>query len=254
MGDGLGHEKLRVYQRGLDHVAWMHTVLAGIDQSAVVLDHWARAAESIIENIANGNSRRSRSDRNQYFDVSIGSSLECAACLDVCHSRELISHELLTKGKKMLQPIVSMTIGLREAESAFVREESATCSAWKYEGDFAHERLDAYKVALELVVWFHHFLGKADIGASYVKRLDKGTTSLVLNIAEGNGRFSEVDQMRFLDIAHTCAMRVAACLDVLVARRQVQSLQIAEGKQILSRAVLLVLGLRGYLNDSEPKA
>jgi four helix bundle protein len=239
---------------GLDHAAWMHTVLAGIDRSAVVLYHWARAAESIIENIANGNSRRSRSDRNLYFDVAIGSALECAACLDVCHCRKMISDGQRTQGKKMLHPILSMTIGLREAESAYVREESATYSSGKFEGDFAHERLDAYKVALKLVVWFHHFLGKADIGASYVKRLDKGTTSLVLNIAEGNGRFSEADQTRFLDIAHTCAMRVAACLDVLVVRRQVQSQQIAEGKQLLARVVPLVLGLRGYHDDSEPKA
>jgi four helix bundle protein len=164
----------------------------------------------------------------------------------------MISDELRTQGKKMLQPIVSMTIGLREAESAYVREESSTCSAWRIEGDFAHESLDAYKVALELVSWFHHFLGKADIAASYMQRLDKGTTSLVLNIAEGNGRFSEADQTRFLDIAHTCAMRVAACLDVLVARRQVESSQIAEGKQILARVVPLVLGLRSYHADSEP--
>ena len=108
-------------------------------------------------------------------------------------------------------------------------------------------------MALELVVWFHRFLGSADIGSTYVKRLDKGTTSLVLNIAEGNGRFSEPDQTRFLDTAHTCAMRVAACLDVLAVRQQVRGLQIEEGRLILARVVPLVLGLRGYLDDSSPE-
>jgi len=251
MGVGLGHEKLQVYQRALEYVGWTQTALAGIDHSAVVLDHWDRAAESIVENIANGNSRRTRSDRNQYFDVAIGSALECAACLDICRCREMISDDTRMQGKKMLQPIVSMTIALREAESAYVREELAPGSAWKYDGDFAHERLDAYKVALELVVWFHRSLGQADIGAVNMKHLDKCTTSLVLNIAEGNGRFAAADQARFLDIAHTCGMRVAACLDMLVARRQVQDTQIAMGKQILSRVVPLVLGLRGYLVDSK---
>ena len=72
---------------------------------------------------------------------------------------------------------------------------------------------------------------------------------MVLNIAEGNGRFSEADQVRFLDIAHTSAMRVAACLDLLVARRQVEVHQIEDGKQILARIVPLLLGLRGYLDD-----
>ena len=72
---------------------------------------------------------------------------------------------------------------------------------------------------------------------------------MALNIAEGNGRFSEADQVRFLDIAHTSAVRVAAYLDLLVARRQVEVHQIEDGKQILARIVPLLLGLRGYLAD-----
>lgn len=250
---GFGHEKLKVYGRGLEHVTWMHSVLAGVEQSAVVLDHWIRAAESIIENIANGNSRRSRADRNGYFAVAIGSALECAACLDICFRREMISDDQLLTGKKMLQPIVNMTIRMREAKNAYVREAGASYLAGRSEVFFAHEGLDAYKVALELVSWFHTFLGRTDIESSYTKRLDKGTTSIVLNIAEGNGRFSESEQTRFLDIAHTCAMRVAACLDVLAARQLIEHPQIAEGKRILARTVSLVLGLRGYLNGRESK-
>lgn len=108
MAAGFGHEKLRVYQRGLNHAAWMHAVRMGIDQSAVVLDHWDRAAESIIENIANGNSRRSRADRNRYFDVAIGSALECAACLDICRCREMIMD-----GQRILARVVPLVLGLR---------------------------------------------------------------------------------------------------------------------------------------------
>ena len=253
MPEGLGHEKLRVYQRGLDYVTWSHPVLAGIEESAVVLDHWTRAAESILENIANGNSRRSRADRNQYFDVAIGSALECAACLDICRRREMISDDQLVTGKQMLQAIVKMTIKLREAKSAYVREETEPYLAGRSELYFAHETLDAYKEALDLVSWFHGFQGSGAIGSEYAKRLDITTTSLVLNIAEGNGRFSNAEQRRFLDIAHTCAMRVAAGLDVLAARQQGERLQIEQGKRILSRVVPLVLGLRGYLDDSDSK-
>jgi len=253
MPEGLGHEKLRVYQRGLDYVTWMYPVMAGIEQSAVVLDHWARAAESILENIANGNSRRSRADRNQYFDVAIGSALECAACLDICRRREMISDDHLVTGKKMLQPIVKMTIGLREAKSAYGKEKAEPYLPGESKVFFAHEALNAYKEALELVSWFHGFLGCGTIGSGYAKRLDKTTTSVVLNIAEGNGRFSDAEQRRFLDIAHTCAMRAAACLDVLAVRQQAESRQIAQGKRILARIVPLVLGLRGYLDESDSK-
>ena len=203
MGSVLGHEKLRVYQRGLDYASWTHTALAGIEQSVAALDHWDRAAESIVENLANGNSRHAAADRNRYFDVAFGSTLECAACLDICVCKKLITVDQQAEGK----------------------------------------------AALQQIVWLDGFLDVTDLGASYATRLDKWTTSLVLNIAEGNGRFSEADQVRFLDIAHTSAMRVAACLDLLVARRQVKVNQIEGGKQILARIVPLLLGLRGYLDE-----
>jgi four helix bundle protein len=245
----LGHEKLRVYQRGLDYASWTHSALANIEQSAAVLDHWDRAAESIVENLANGNSRHAAADRNRFFDVAFGSALECAACLDICACKKLITVERQVEGKTALQQIVNMTIGLRRSRSSFVKEEREEYIVRQnHDIFFAHEGLDVYQVALKLIVWLDGVLDITDLGASYATRLDKWTTSLVLNIAEGNGRFSEADQVRFLDIAHTSAMRVAACLDLLVARHQVQVSQIEDGKQILARIVPLLLGLRGYLD------
>jgi len=250
MGLALGHEKLRVYQRGLDYASWTHAALTTIEHTAAVLDHWDRAAESIVENLANGNSRHAAADRNRYFDVAFGSALECAACLDICVCKKLITIERQAEGKASLQEIVRMTIGLRKSRSSYVKEErEAYITRQNAEIYFAHEGLDVYKVALKLIVWLVGFLDVTDFGASYATRLDKWTTSLVLNIAEGNGRFSEADQVRFLDIAHTSAMRVAACLDLLVARGQVKVRQIEDGKQILARIIPLLLGLRGYLDE-----
>ena len=250
MGSVLGHEKLRVYHRALDYASWTHAVLAGIEPSVAALDHWDRAAESIVENVANGNSRHAAADRNRYFDVAFGSALECAACLDICVCKKLISVDQQTEGKAALQQIVNMTIGLRKSRSSYVKEEREEYVAGQNDKVyFAHEGLDVYQVALKLIVWLDGFLDVTDLGVSYATRLDKWTTSLVLNIAEGNGRFSEADQIRFLDIAHTSAMRVAACLDLLVARRHVKVHQIEDGKQILARIVPLLLGLRGYLDE-----
>jgi four helix bundle protein len=59
------------------------------------LAHWDRAAESIVENLANGNSRHAAADRNRYFDVAFGSALECAACLDICVCKKLITVDQL---------------------------------------------------------------------------------------------------------------------------------------------------------------
>jgi four helix bundle protein len=253
MQEKMGHEKLRVYQFALEHAAWMHAVLTGIAQSAVVLDHWDRAAVSIIEGLANGNSRRSRADRNRFFDVAIGSALECAACLDICRCRSMISNDQMNVGKKLLQAIVRMTIGLRDAQSSCVREDQESYDAKVLDIYFAHEGLDVYKSALKLIAWVDGFTKEVKLSSSLTTQLDKSSTSLVLNIAEGNGRFSEADQMRFLDIAHTCAMQVAACLDVLVARQQVKIDPVDAGKRILARVVPLLLGLRGYLDETVSK-
>lgn len=240
----LGHEKLAVYRQALEHVTWMHRVLMGADGSIAVVDHWVRAAESVLENIANGNSRRSRADRNYYFDVALGSGLECAACLDICERREILSHEDTQIGKRQLQPVVKMVIKLREAESAYIREQEEDYEVESPGYFFAHEQLDAYQVGLELISWFHQFMSQSSISSSYAKRLDKAATSLVLNIAEGNGKFSKSEQVRFLDIAHTCAMRFAACLDVLAAKEHATQAAVEDGKDILVRAVPLILGLR----------
>lgn len=242
----IGHEKLRVYGRALEHVSWMQLVLEKI--SAIVLDHWERAAESVVENIANGNSRRSRDDRNKYFDVAVGSALECAACLDICCCKEMITKEQMIEGKRILQPIVNMTMGLREADTPYIKEPRELYGTEDSKYFFAHESLDAYKGSLDLIAWMHGFPSDVAIRSTYAKRLEKSSTSLVLNIAEGNGRFSEAERMRFLDIAHTSAIQVASCLDVLVARGHVTGLQVEEGKRILSKVVPLVLGLRSYFD------
>jgi four helix bundle protein len=252
----LGHEKLHVYHRALSFVAWKESLLAGIDRRAAVLDHLDRASESIVECIANGNSRHSRSDRNRYFDVAVGSGLECAACLDVCACKQLVAGESQAEGKRQLQHVVRMTIGLRAARTPSVREDAGSYATGQ-DGQpgtyFPHEGLNVYQVGLELIRWVDVFLRRTEVAPRYATGLDKATTSFVLNIAEGNGRFSRTDQRRFLDIAHTCAMNAASGLDLLVAKACVSSEQVTEGKRILARLVPLILGLRGYLEQSEPE-
>lgn len=250
MQAGLGHEKLRAYQQALNFVCWAQSVLAQIKRQAAVIEHLDRACESIVDSIANGNSRRGRNDRNRYFDVAVGSGLECAACMDVCLRKHLISPEIQVKAKTELRSIVRMVIGLRDASSRSVREGGQKYgNAGDSAGEtfFSHERLDVYRVALDLVGWLDGFTGSLDVGARYCTRLDKASTGIVLNIAEGNGRFSQADHRRFVDVAHTCAMGVASSLDMLVARDIVTTQDIQAGKRILTRLVPLLLGLRGYL-------
>src|SRR5262249_20900868 len=74
-------------------------------------------------------------------------------------------------------------------------------------------------------------------------QLDRASTSIPLNIAEGNGKFSIKDRARYLQMAHGSALECAACLDVLVARKAKEHADIQEGKGLLVEVVSMLFGL-----------
>lgn len=74
-------------------------------------------------------------------------------------------------------------------------------------------------------------------------QLDRARTSVPLNIAEGNGKFSPRDRCKFLDIAHGSALECAACLDLLFIKKALSETELDEGKTLLSRLVALLVGL-----------
>jgi four helix bundle protein len=81
-----------------------------------------------------------------------------------------------------------------------------------------HEGLEVYRVALELhscVVALTPTRGCRDLK----DQIERATTSIVLNIAEGAGRFSRRDKRRFYEIARGSATEVAAVTDILSVRR-----------------------------------
>ncbi len=237
--------KLEVYNKGLEFIAWSGKCYIGKGLKVTALEHWRRAAESIVDNIANGNSRHARTDRNRYFNIALGSTLECAACIDICNIREVLNKQDALQGKRMLKPIAEMIVGLRKAESDFIREE---LEEWPTQNErlFSHERLEVYQVGLDLIRWYHKYNAQEQLG-EYESRLDKNTTAVVLNIAEGNGRFSVKDQARFLDIAHSSIVGVTTVLDIMVAREMVDSGKLNEGYKITRQIVAMLIGLKRKL-------
>jgi four helix bundle protein len=116
------HEKLKVYQKSLEYLEWITLVLDNIKPKLSITDQIERASQSILLNIAEGNGKYSGKDKCRYFDIARGSSLECAACLDVMLKKKIIDDVTLTKGKLQLKEIVSMLIGLIKANSDRVYE------------------------------------------------------------------------------------------------------------------------------------
>ena len=106
---------------------------------------------------------------------------------------------------------------------------------------FDHENLDVYQDAIHFVSWVDELLEGIPKSLAVYNQLDRASTSIPLNIAEGNGKYTAADRCRFFDIARGSALESAACLDVLVAKKRIESAE--TGKAILVRIVSMLVGL-----------
>jgi four helix bundle protein len=108
---------------------------------------------------------------------------------------------------------------------------------------FDHEKLRVYQSALRFAAFADQAIADLPAKVSAKDQLERASTSIVLNIAEGNGKRSHVDRCRYLDIARGSALECAACLDVLVIKKLVPIEKAAEGKELLVAIVSMLIGL-----------
>lgn len=108
---------------------------------------------------------------------------------------------------------------------------------------FDHEKLKVYQKAIEFLSWFTQLQLEINVKNPVIDHLDRASNSIILNIAEGNGRFTSRDRCHFFDIAWGSALECAAGLDTLVARQIIETDRIIEGKEILVSIVSMLVGL-----------
>jgi len=120
----LDYEKLIVYQKSLEFIEIIEPILQRFKYRIPVIDHLDEASTSISLNIAEGTGKFTPKDKCKFFDISRGSALECASCLDILIRKKKISDEEYNKGKKILYEIVSMLIGLLKSNSDRVYESN----------------------------------------------------------------------------------------------------------------------------------
>src|SRR5438876_7000009 len=108
---------------------------------------------------------------------------------------------------------------------------------------FDHEKLNVYQASLEFITWATELIAKVESRAAVKDQLDRASTSIPLNIAEGNGKFAIKDRCRFLDFARCSALECAACLDVLIAKRLSDETAVRAGKEQLFEIVSMLMGL-----------
>lgn len=106
---------------------------------------------------------------------------------------------------------------------------------------FDHEKLAVYQEAIKFVAWADELLKDVPKSMAVHNQLERAATSIPLNIAEGNGKYTAPDRCRFFDMARGSALECAACLDVLMVKKP--SSQIQQGKGMLARIVSMLVGL-----------
>ncbi|MCC5788462.1 MAG: four helix bundle protein [Opitutales bacterium] len=109
------------------------------------------------------------------------------------------------------------------------------------EHSFDHEKLDVYRASIQFVSWVDEVLEQLPKSLAVANQLDRASTSIPLNLAEGNGKFTDKDRCRFFDIARGSALECAACLDVLAVKKRINCAE--EGKAQLVRIVSMLVGL-----------
>ena len=108
---------------------------------------------------------------------------------------------------------------------------------------FGHETLNVYQESIRFITWITELLETISKSLSVHNQLDRASTSIPLNIAEGNGKHTSADRCRYFDSARGSALECAACLDVLVAKKKVDEDRIKKGKDQLYQIVSMLIGL-----------
>ena len=110
---------------------------------------------------------------------------------------------------------------------------------------FDHEKLEVYQIHLRFIGWLADLFeelheAKRQRIAETLDQLDRASLSVLLNIAEGNGRRALQQRVRFFDDARGSATECAACLDALMAKRAVAKSRVRDGKALLVRVVSML--------------
>ena len=106
---------------------------------------------------------------------------------------------------------------------------------------FDHERLDVYQAAIAFVILTDEMLENLPRGRAYLAdQLQRASSSILLNIAEGAGELSVNEKMRFYRMARRSATECAGVLAIFqclgLAKLELQN----KGRELLLRIVSML--------------
>jgi four helix bundle protein len=115
---------------------------------------------------------------------------------------------------------------------------------------FDHERLDVYQAALDFAVVANDLVERLPRGRSHLSdQLTRASISVVLNIAEGAGKYSKPDKRRYYLTAAGSATESAAILDICMRLGLIEEKRQEHGKALLDRIVAMLVRLASGLGE-----
>ena len=107
------HEKLGCYRSSIDVAEELcKEVAKWLKGYGYLADQLRRAMASVVLNLAEGNARRSQTERKRFFEISRASIAEVSACIDLSRIFRLTSPDSSQLIKANLTEISKMIWGL----------------------------------------------------------------------------------------------------------------------------------------------
>ncbi len=119
-----------------------------------------------------------------------------------------------------------------------------------------HEKLDVYQVSLDFSVFAYQLCKNLKGNDRHARdQLLRSSQSIVLNIAEGNGKVSAAERKRFLQIASGSARESSGILDILSRCSVIKEHEAKQGKETLVRVISMLtkIILRNSPNEINKK-
>jgi len=103
------------------------------------------------------------------------------------------------------------------------------------------QRLDVYQRAIQFLAFVYEIVAEVPRGhADRSDQLVRAAESVVRNIAEGAGRWSEADSAKHYKIARGEAMEAAACLDIMKLQQILAQASYDQGIALLEGVVAML--------------
>ena len=121
--------------------------------------------------------------------------------------------------------------------------------------DFFYKELDAYQLAMELVIFSYGLINEFPEFEKYglADQARRAAISIPSNIAEGMGRMSVKERIHFIDIAYGSLFELLCQLEIACKLNYITDSQYEEIEQLSVRISKTIVGLKRVLQEKMEK-